>query len=25
MYAVWVEKILPIVKEILISSNKEKR
>ena len=25
MYAIWVEKILPIVMEILISSNKEKR
>jgi len=25
MYALWVEKTLPIVKEILISSNKEKR
>jgi lysophospholipase L1-like esterase len=25
MYAIWVEKILPVVKEILISSNKEKR
>ena len=25
MYVLWVEKLLPIVKEILISSNKEKR